>query len=126
AGTGWLKGEMKRRVPFQSTDFIFSLIGEEFGFMGCSAVLLLYGLLFYRIWMGMLSAADLYYQLVMAGILTVLAFHTIVNIAMVLGMAPVVGLWCPFLSYGGTAIWLCMSLIGLALNIRLRERVVLF
>lgn len=126
AGTGWLKGEMKRRVPFQSTDFIFSLIGEEFGFMGCVAVLLLYGLLFYRIWMGMLSAADLYYQLVMAGILTILSFHTIVNIAMVLGMAPVVGLWCPFLSFGGTAIWLCMSLIGLALNVRSRERVVLF
>lgn len=126
AGTGYLKGEVKHRVPFVSTDFIFSLIGEEFGMLGCFAVYGIFALLFYRIWLGMLNAADFYYQMIMAGILTILGFHTIVNTGMVLGWLPVVGLWCPFLSYGGTAIWLCMSLIGLALNVRARERVVLF
>lgn len=126
SGTGYLKGEIKRRVPFISTDFIWSLVGEEFGMLGCLAVLGVFALLFYRIWLGMLNAADLYYQLIMAGILTVLGFHTIVNAGMVMGFLPVVGLWAPFLSYGGSAIWLCMSLVGLALNVRARERVVLF
>lgn len=126
AGTGYLKGDAKKRVPFVGTDFIFACVGEEFGMMGCIALLGVYALLFYRIWLGMLSAADLYYQLIMAGILTIFGFHVIVNAGMVLGVLPVVGMWLPFMSYGGTAIWLCMSLVGLALNVRARERAVLF
>ncbi len=126
AGTGYLKGEVKKRVPEVSSDFIFSCVGEEFGMMGCFVVLGTFAMLFYRIWLGMLSAADLYYQLIMAGILTILGFHLIVNAGMVLGILPVVGMWLPFMSAGGTAIWLCMSLIGLALNVRARERAVLF
>jgi cell division protein FtsW (lipid II flippase) len=113
-------------VPEQHTDFIFSLIVEEFGLLGSLTVLGLFSLVFFRIWIGLLNASDMYYQMVMAGILTVLAFHTFVNIGMVLQLLPVVGLWCPFLSSGGTAMWLCMSLIGLALNVRGRERAVLF
>jgi rod shape determining protein RodA len=126
SGTGYLKGEQKFKVPEQDTDFIISLVGEEFGFLGSMTVLGLFGLLFYRLWLALLNAADFYYQMIIAGILTVLAFHMFVNIGMVLQLLPVVGLWCPFLSRGGTAIWLCMSLVGLALNIRARERVVLF
>lgn len=126
AGTGFLKGEVKKRVPEVSSDFIFSCVGEEFGMMGCFVVLGIFAMLFYRIWLGMLSAADLYYQLIMAGILTIFGFHLIVNAGMVLGVLPVVGMWLPFLSAGGTAIWLCMSLVGLALNVRARERAVLF
>ena len=125
-GTGYLKGEAKKKVPFVSTDFIFACVGEEFGMIGCFALLGIFAMFFYRIWLGMLSAADLYYQLVMAGILTVFGFHVIVNAGMVLGILPVVGMWLPFLSYGGTAIWLSMSLVGLALNVRARERAVLF
>ena len=126
AGTGYLKGEVKKRVPEVSSDFIFSCVGEEFGMLGCFVVLGIFGMLFYRIWLGMLNAADLYYQLIMAGILTILGFHLVVNAGMVLGVLPVVGMWLPFLSAGGTAIWLCMSLVGLALNVRARERAVLF
>jgi rod shape determining protein RodA len=114
AGTGYLKGDAKKRVPFVSTDFIFACVGEEFGMMGCFALLGVFAMFFYRIWLGMLSAADLYYQLI------------IVNAGMVLGVLPVVGMWLPFLSYGGTAICLCMCLVGLALNVRARERAVLF
>jgi len=51
-----------------------------------------------------------------------LAFHTIVNIAMNLGVGPVVGLWLPFVSYGGTALWLCMASIGLLANLRSYEQ----
>jgi rod shape determining protein RodA len=126
SGTGFLKGEQKSRIPEQHSDFIFSLIGEEFGLLGSLSVLGLFSLLFYRLWIGLVNASDYYYQLVMAGILTVFAFHTFVNIGMVLQLLPVVGLWCPFLSSGGTALYLCMSMVGLALNIRARERAVLF
>lgn len=126
AGTGYNRGEQKSKVPEQRTDFIFSLIGEEFGFLGSLAVLGLFGVFFYRIWLGMLNAADFYTQMVMGGILTIFAFHLFVNLGMVLRLLPVVGMWSPFLSYGGTAIWLCMSLVALALNIRSKERAVLF
>jgi rod shape determining protein RodA len=64
--------------------------------------------------------------MVAGGIFAVLGFHTFVNIAMVLQLLPVVGLWLPFLSHGGTALWLCMACIGLLLNIRRRENPVLF
>lgn len=126
AGTGYLQGVQKHRVPEQHNDFIITLVAEEFGLLGCVAVLGLFALLFYRIWLGILSAADFYYQMILAGILTLLAFHLFVNLSMVLKIIPVVGLWCPFLSSGGTALWLCMSLIGLAVNVRTRERAVLF
>lgn len=126
AGTGFLKGTQKLNVPEQETDFIFTVFGEEFGLLGSVALLGLFALLFYRLWLGMLAASDFYYQMLLAGVLTVFAFHFFVNLGMVLKIFPVVGLWCPFLSKGGTAIWLCMSLIGLAVNVRTRERAVLF
>jgi rod shape determining protein RodA len=126
SGTGYMHGVQKSKVPEQHNDFIFTLIAEEFGLLGSVAVLGLFALLFYRIWLGIVSAADFYYQMLLAGILTVLAFHLFVNVGMVLRVLPVVGMWCPFLSYGGTALWLCMSLIGLAVNVRTRERAVLF
>ncbi len=126
AGTGYLKGIQKQNVPFRESDFIFPVFCEEFGLLGSVALLGLYALLFYRMWLGLVAASDFYYQMILAGILTVLSFHLFVNIGMVLKIFPVVGLWCPFLSKGGTAIWLCMSLIGLAVNVRTRERAVLF
>jgi rod shape determining protein RodA len=126
AGTGFLKGTQKLNVPEQETDFIFTVFSEEFGLLGSVALLGLFALLFYRLWLGLLVATDFYYQMLLAGILTVFAFHLFVNVGMVLKIFPVVGLWCPFLSKGGTAIWLCMSLIGLAVNVRARERAVLF
>ncbi len=126
AGTGFLKGTQKLNVPEQETDFIFTVFSEEFGLLGSVALLGLFALLFYRLWLGMLAASDFYFQMLLAGILTVFAFHFFVNVGMVLKIFPVVGLWCPFLSKGGTAIWLCMSLVGLAVNVRTRERAVLF
>jgi rod shape determining protein RodA len=127
SGTGFLRGEQKSGfIPEQHNDFIFTLVGEEGGLIGSTLVLLLYAFLFYRIWLIMLFATDPYYRMVVAGIFALLGFHTFVNIAMVLKLLPVVGLWLPFLSYGGTAMWLCMGCIGLLLNIRRREKPLLF
>ncbi len=127
-GKGFGHGERKagKFIPEQDTDFIFSVIGEEFGLFGCTLVLLLFGGLFQRIWLGMIGDYEPFYQMIAAGSLTVLAFHTVVNIGMVLEILPVVGLWLPFLSRGGTAIWLCMSLVGLMLNVRSKEQSVLY
>lgn len=127
-GAGFLKGEQKKldTIPFQNTDFVFTIIGEEGGLVGGSLVLIAFGFFFYRIWLIYLHATEPYYRMIAAGILGMLAFHTIVNLAMVLQLLPVVGLWLPFMSYGGTAMWLCMACVGLLLNVRNRERPVLF
>lgn len=127
-GTGFLKGEQKQMgfIPFQYNDFVFTVIGEEGGLVGSSLVLATFVFLFLRIWLVMLQATDPFYRMVAAGILAFLAFHTYINIGMNLGLLPVVGLWLPFFSAGGTALWLCMASIGLLLNIRSRERPVLF
>lgn len=127
-GTGFLKGLQKKAgfIPEQDNDFIFSVIGEEGGLIGCALVLMAFAFFFFRIWLIMFQATEPYYRMIAAGILGLLAFHTIVNMSMVLGMIPVVGLWLPFFSAGGTALWLCMACVGLLLNIRSRERPVLF
>jgi rod shape determining protein RodA len=127
-GTGYLKGQQKELgfIPEQQTDFIFSVLGEEGGLIGCTLLLAGYAFFFYRVWLIMLNAEDPFYRMVSGGIFTVLLFHAFVNMAMVLQLLPVVGLWLPFMSYGGTAVWLCMACVGLLLNIRRRERQILF
>lgn len=126
AGVGFGKGEQGGYIPEQQTDFIFTICGEELGLIGCSLALATFGLLFYRIWLITLNADDVFSRMVATGVLGMLAFHTFVNLFMVTQMLPVIGLWLPFMSYGGTAMWLCMSGIALVLNIRSRERPILF
>ena len=127
-GTGFLKGEQKKldMIPFQNTDFVFTIIGEEGGLVGSTLVLIAFGFFFYRIWLIYLHATEPYYRMIATGLLGMLAFHTVVNLAMVLQLLPVVGLWLPFMSYGGTAMWLCMACVGLLLNVRSKEKKVLF
>jgi rod shape determining protein RodA len=127
-GTGFGNGRQKagQFIPEQRNDFIFTVVGEEGGLIGSTLVLLLFGFLFYRIFLIMHLATEPFFRMVAGGIFAVLGFHTFVNIAMVLQLLPVVGLWLPFLSHGGTALWLCMACIGLLLNIRRRENPVLF
>lgn len=128
SGTGYGNGQQKAGhfIPEQHNDFIFTVVGEEGGLIGATLVLAAFGFFFYRIFLIMHLATDPYYRMVAAGIFAVLGFHTFVNIAMVLELVPVVGLWLPFLSYGGTALWLCMACVGMLLNIRRREKPLLF
>jgi rod shape determining protein RodA len=74
----------------------------------------------------MYEASEPFHRMIAAGLFSVLAFHTIANLGMNLELLPVVGLWLPFMSYGGTAIWLCMSSVGLLLNLARRNRPILF
>jgi rod shape determining protein RodA len=127
-GAGFLKGEQKAGgyVPEQHTDFIFTVVGEEGGFVGCALVVGAFAFFFYRGWLIMFKLTDQFAKLVAAGILGALAFHTIVNLYMNVQLMPVVGLWLPFLSYGGTAMWLCLASVGLLVRLRQAEKPLLF
>ncbi|MBS1721070.1 MAG: rod shape-determining protein RodA [Armatimonadetes bacterium] len=128
SGSGLLKGEQKAGdfVPFQYNDFIFTVIGEEGGLVGATFVLAVFGFFFYRVWLVILRTQDPFGRYAAAGVLSLLAFHTWVNLAMVMGLVPVVGLWLPFFSAGGTALWLCMACVGLLLSIRRQEETQMF
>lgn len=115
SGSGLFKG--RQRVPEQENDFIFTVVGEDAGLLGGGLALGAFGLLFYRIWLVMVRMSDPYPKMIAAGILGLLAFHTLVNLGMVLQLLPVVGLWLPFFSAGGTALWLCMACVGILLRI---------
>jgi rod shape determining protein RodA len=125
-GAGFCKGEVIKNIPEVENDFVFTIAGEELGLVGCTLILAAYAFLFYRIWLVMLHATEPFYRMLVTGILGILVFHTIVNLSMITGILPVIGLWLPFMSYGGTALWLCMTCVAIVLNVRRRERPILF
>ncbi len=123
-GKGFLKGTQTqlRFVPAQWTDFIFCVPAEEFGFIGSVVILILYFVLLWRV----LNLASILKQkfasLVAIGIFSTWTFHVVVNIGMTLGLLPVIGIWLPFLSYGGSAMWTNMAMVGLLLNFYANRR----
>lgn len=123
SGKGFLRGEQKglKFIPEQQTDFVFTVIGEEGGFVGGLLVLATFGLLFFRIWLIIYQSLDPFVRMVGAGVFAIFAFHMAANLGMVLRLLPVVGLWLPFMSYGGTALWLCLACLGLLLNLKAQE-----
>jgi rod shape determining protein RodA len=118
-GTGILQGSQTqlRFLPEQHTDFIFAVIGEELGFIGVSIGLILFLLLFVRTIHIATQTKSFFNSIVVIGIVTIIAFHTIVNIGMTIGLLPVTGLPLPFLSYGGSALITNLIMIGIILNI---------
>jgi rod shape determining protein RodA len=120
SGVGFGKGERKasRYVPEQQNDFVFTVVGEEGGFVGSVFVMLAYLGFFYRVWVAGFRARGPFGLLAAHGVLAILGFHTALNLGMTLGLLPVAGMWLPFLSYGGTAMWLCLACVGLLLSVR--------
>lgn len=118
-GKGLMKGTQTRYdfVPEQRTDFIFCTIGEGFGFLGSSLVLLLYLLLLWRIVTLAERQRSVFGTCYAYGVASVIFFHVVVNIGMTVGLVPVIGIPLPFMSYGGTAL-LTFSIM-LAILIRL-------
>jgi rod shape determining protein RodA len=104
-------------VPSQETDFIFTVAGEELGFVGCAVIIGLLGLLVFRAIRIAMTADDQFGLLVAAGIAVWFAFQTFVNIGMTMGIMPITGLPLPFVSYGGSAIFADMIAIGLLQSI---------
>ncbi|MDE2732209.1 MAG: rod shape-determining protein RodA [Bacteroidota bacterium] len=122
-GQGFMEGSQTqgRYIPEQSTDFIFSAIGEEWGFVGSLLVLLLFGLLIIRLLRMAARTHHPFGSLVIAGAASVFFVHVCVNIGMVLGLLPVIGIPLPFLSYGGSALLTNSVLLGLSLNMYARR-----
>jgi rod shape determining protein RodA len=122
-GQGYLKGTQKGLgfLPQNHTDFIFSVLGEEWGFFGCAAVLLLFGFLVHRGLGIALKARSRFGSTLVVGICGMLVFHVAVNVSMTLGLAPVTGLPLPFLSYGGTFLVTTLALMGFVLNVSIRR-----
>jgi rod shape determining protein RodA len=118
-GKGYLKGSQThlRFLPAQHTDFIFSVIGEEFGFIGASFILLVFLILILRFIHIAAAIRGQFESMTIIGITTVIFFHTVINIGMTIGMAPVTGLPLPFLSYGGSSLVVNMMMMGVILNI---------
>jgi rod shape determining protein RodA len=104
-------------VPSQETDFIFTVAGEELGFVGCAVIIALLGLLVFRAIRIAMTADDQFGMLVASGIAVWFAFQGFVNIGMTIGIMPITGLPLPFVSYGGSAIFADMIAIGLLQSI---------
>ncbi len=110
-----------RFVPAQQTDFIFTVAGEELGFLGSALVVALVGLVLWRAARIAARADDLFGRLVATGILCWFAFQAFENIGMTLGIMPVTGVPLPFVSYGGSSMFANMLAVGLLQNVHMRR-----
>ena len=106
-GKGFLKGTQTKFnfVPEQSTDFIFCTVGEEWGFIGTSTVVILFVILLMRIVYIAERQRSHFAKIYGYGVASILFFHFVINIGMVLGLLPVIGIPLPFFSYGGSSLW---------------------
>ncbi|NLH90112.1 MAG: rod shape-determining protein RodA [Treponema sp.] len=122
-GKGFLQGTHShaRYIPQQSTDFIFSIIAEEFGFIGCPVLFILYGILFFRCVFLIETCKDRFSQFVIGGLLGIFAFHFMINIGMAMGIMPVTGIPLYFVSYGGSSLWTGLISIGILTGISARR-----
>ena len=123
SGKGLFEGTQTalQYVPENHTDFVFTVIGEEFGFIGTSFVLALFLVL---VWRGLriaVMAKDLFGTLVAGGISSILALQVVINVGMTIGIMPVTGLPLPFVSYGGTSLIVWFAMVGLLLNVHMRR-----
>ena len=124
-GTGWQEGTQTqlRFLPTQHTDFVFSVLAEEWGFVGGSVVLILYfSLLLWGLWIAR-NSKDGFGAMLAVGLVGTLFWPAAINIAMVLGLAPVIGVPLPLFSYGGSALLSAAIACGLLLNVSMRRYV---
>jgi rod shape determining protein RodA len=105
-------------VPSVQTDFIFTVAGEELGFVGCAVIVALLGFVVFRAIRAARIADDMFGMLVASGVAIWFAFQTFVNVGMTIGIMPITGLPLPFLSYGGSAIFADMIAVGLLQSVR--------
>jgi len=122
-GKGLLQGTQTqlRFLPAQHTDFIFSVLAEEWGFIGSLVVLVTFFIFLYRSTQIAAHTQNLFSSLLAIGAVTIFAFQVFVNIGMTLGIMPVTGLPLPFISYGGSSMISSMILAGLILNAAVRR-----
>jgi len=113
-------GQSKQKylyLPFPHNDFIFSVLAEELGFVGCTVVIALFAIFIWRGILIAMRAPDMFGSLLATGITAMIAIQVIINIAVVTNSMPVTGMPLPFFSYGGTALIILLCSVGLLLNI---------
>lgn len=122
-GRGFMQGTQTQMafIPEQSTDFIFTVIGEEFGFLGALVVLILLAALLIRVALLGQRAAHAFARMFAAGVCGIFLVHTVINIGMTIGLFPVIGLPLPFVSYGGSALLANTALVAIVLNFYARR-----
>jgi rod shape determining protein RodA len=122
-GKGLFKGTQTNLsfVPEQQTDFIFTVVGEELGFVGSFTLLALFALVVWRTWRTATLARDLFGTLLCVGVLSMLVFQIFENVGMTMGIMPITGIPLPFMSYGGSSTVACFAGIGLVLNVHMRR-----
>jgi rod shape determining protein RodA len=108
-------------VPEQHTDFIFTAVGEEFGFLGGAALLALFAIVVWRTWRAALFARDFFGTLVCVGVLAMFVFQIFENMGMTMGIMPVTGIPLPFMSYGGSSTVTAFACIALVANVSMRR-----
>lgn len=116
-GVGFTKSRQKNFMPEPHNDFIFSVIGEELGLIGCIVLMALFITLIYRGIKAAVNAKDIYGTVLAIGITSVIGVQAIINIAVASGAMPVTGVPLPFISYGGTSLVFNMIAMGILLNI---------
>lgn len=127
-GKGLFKGTINQLsyLPESHNDFIFSVFGEEFGFLGCVVVLVIMLVIISRCIKIAMEAQDFLGTLIAGGVAGMLAFQTFVNVGVATGLLPNTGMPFPFMSYGGSSMWANMIAIGLVLNVGINKQKNLF
>ncbi|HED38200.1 MAG TPA: rod shape-determining protein RodA, partial [Ignavibacteria bacterium] len=118
-GKGFLKGNQTQLnfIPEQWTDFIYSVIGEEFGFIGTVITLVLFLWILLKILKVAITTKDEFLSLTIIGILSLFFIHFMINIGMAVGIMPVIGITLPLVSYGGSSLLVNMALLGIVANV---------
>jgi rod shape determining protein RodA len=122
-GKGLFKGTQSQFgfLPERSTDFIFSIIGEEGGFLLSFAILIMWGIIYYKILTLIKITTSYYYKIVLAGIFGYFFNQTILNIGMTIGLMPITGVPLPFISYGGSSLMTSIFAYMIVLNISMKK-----
>ena len=113
-------GESKQKylyIPEPHNDFIFSILGEELGFIGCAIVLILFAIFIWRGVLIAMKAPDMFGSLLAIGITALVGIQVIINVAVVTSSMPATGMPLPFFSYGGTSLFILLCEMGILLNI---------
>ncbi|WP_411683078.1 rod shape-determining protein RodA [Clostridium thailandense] len=127
-GKGFLKGTQISGgfIPFAETDFIFSVVGEEWGMVGAIVLLILYGLILYKFVKIASSSKDRFGSIICIGVISAMLFSILQNIGMTIGIMPISGITLPFMSYGGSSMLTSFMALGLVLNVGMRRKKINF
>lgn len=123
AGQGLFEGTQTKLdfVPEQHTDFIFTVVAEELGFVGGATLLALFAVLVWRMWRAAQLSRDLFGTLCCIGVLSMFAFQIFQSVGMTMGIMPVTGIPLPFMSHGGSSTIVAFALVGLVANVHMRR-----